>query len=333
MFGEDEEIVIQEKVDGKNFRIQLEFTGFRDINGFMIPTQFGSRNVHYKDEQFDFNTYHKAIEHINRKVFLKETRDKLMSVMHNLTDHMGKNIFGFVIFAEYLSKPREGILYYGQTPSNYLAVFDITVYDIVGNFTMLHPKSQAFNIIPKILDIDTVPLLYSGNGMDKDRLIELSKSFIEEKSYLGEQKREGVVIKNYYYYDDYKRFQTVGTDPILPMVKIVREDFKESLSGSTDMDKSAKGRIKTVKDVVTYIGDKYITKGRVYKSIMRLEEIYGRGTIDITKTGELISEVYKDIMEEESAHINKLLMRLFKMNIKQLAPKIVDIFKGILNES
>jgi hypothetical protein len=78
--------------------------------------------------------------------------------------------------------------------------------------------------------------------------------------------------------------------------------------------------------------NKFITKGRIKKSIMRLEELYGRGEIDIQKTGEVIKDVFIDILIEEKEFIDKQLMKLFRHHMKGWASKVVDLFHQVLEE-
>ena len=319
----EEEIVEQEKVDGKNFRIGI---------GRNLVPQFGSRKQDDDSQSFSIKTYKKIMEHIVHTLATVGVQEVLGALFEELDKICNKKITKMIIFGEYLSKPREQILYYENIPKNHLAVFDIA---LVSNaeFTMLHPTTVMFQEIVEALGVDTVELLYDGpSRVAMQDVFTWAKKDIQDESFLGGQKREGVVFKNYSWFEQATRFQSLAEETNLHMVKFVREEFAEALSGTRDRDKSKKGNLNEIGFILEYVMTNYITKGRVQKAVMRLEEEHGRGKIDRAYTGSVIGAVFQDILAEENSMIEKMLMKAFTKRMKKHAPLVVQFFQEIQEE-
>jgi len=316
-FESGAQIVLEEKIDGSNFRIGINKDG---------TVQFGSRTQDETDDSFSKKTFRPIIDYVTKHMDSWNVREKMMNTLESM------EYDSIIIFGEYLSKPRHSTLYYERIPKNYLAVFDIAAIRD-GTFTMLHPECELFDSIVKLMDFDKVPILFSGKSeCAMQDLFTWAREEHKVESYLGGQMREGVIFKNYEPYHDGEFWQSLGEETILPMVKFVREEFKEALSGVANKDKTKKGSA-DIDEIVQYIMESYITKGRVQKSIMKLEEQHGRGKIDRQYTGSVIGDVFQDILAEQKEEIDKLLHRAFNKRMNKHAGLIRELFFQILEEN
>jgi hypothetical protein len=119
---------------------------------------------------------------------------------------------GWTYRAEYLAKPKHNVLVYDRAPKGYLAVFDINI----GDEHYMLPASVAAEA--ERIGLEAVPTIYIGRIEN----IEQFRAMLDRVSFLGGQKIEGVVVKNY------ARF---GPDKKVLMGKFVSEAFKEAHTG------------------------------------------------------------------------------------------------------
>lgn len=194
-----------------------------------------------------------------------------------------------VFYCEYLQVPHHNVLNYERTPKNNLVLFAVS--DEYDNFENNYKEIKKY---AKLLDIDIVPLLYEGEIKKTDELLKM----LETDSYLGGQKVEGIVVKNYD-----KPF-LLGGQPIPLMAgKFVSEKFKEVHKSTGGREHTGKGRWETFKDT-------YATEARWNKAIQHLKE-KGELTNTPKDIGKLIIEIQKDIGEEEKETIKKFLWKEF----------------------
>lgn len=129
--------------------------------------------------------------------------------------------------------------------------------------------------------------MYMGKVSEPSEIMAL----LSNKSILGGQKVEGIVIKNY------SRF---GLDKKVLMGKYVSEEFKEVHAGEWKKANPSKG------DITEFLINSYKTTSRWDKAIQHLRDS-GKLTQSPKDIGALIKEVQDDIELEEKEEIkNKL---------------------------
>jgi hypothetical protein len=183
----DGEYVIEEKLDGSNFRFGIGKDGKR---------YFGSKEVNYTDERPPDKMFARAVEEAN-KILDKFALDR----------GDGDTIF----ICEYLQSPKQNTLSYGRVPKNHLMLLDVYV-----DGELLHPISKED--MAEKLDMECIPML--DKRITPITMEELER-FLETESVLGKEKIEGIVIKNYN-----KRFIAYGKGHVY-MAKYVKDEFKE----------------------------------------------------------------------------------------------------------
>src|SRR3990172_6420045 len=159
----DDEVVIQEKIDGSFFSFWVEEDGLR----------FKSKRVNLKSD--------------NAGMFALAV-DYLLSLQDKIVSYFNK---GTTFFCEFLSKEKHNVIKYDRLPKNHLVLFDMS------RNSLFNSSYYTVTDSAKRLDIDVTPCVYTGK-YDKQIVEELLKA----NSYLGGP-LEGVVIKNYDRYIDY----------------------------------------------------------------------------------------------------------------------------------
>lgn len=193
----DGNIIIEEKVDGSQFRIMI------DENGIITCA---SKNMQLGvDSMF------------------KRGTDSAQKVFKGLKANEGDVI---TIFAEYLPKPKQGRISYERTPKDLFVVFDVHM----GGIWLRRQQKEEFCFM---WNVECIPLLMAvklAPNTDKEEFERLIiKDLLNTKSYLGHQpgfdKVEGVVVKNYdKLYDVREGHSCYGH---FMCIKYVNEDFKE----------------------------------------------------------------------------------------------------------
>lgn len=257
----DDTVEITEKVDGSQF-------GFGLVNGELVCRSKGQEI----DQDNPDKLFRDGIEYIR-----------------SIKDKLPDNVF---FYAEYLQKPRHSTLAYDRIPTNHFALFgvlnmetrDMCDYDAI----------QAWS---KQLDIDAIPLIYSGKSNPEEML-----KLLDTKSFLGGQQIEGVVVKRY------EPWLFLGTI-LLPVMagKYVSERFKEVHQRDWTKLNTGKGQFEVLKS-------NYRSESRWNKAIQHLRDA---GTFEgtVRDIGRLISEVQRDIVEEEKENIKDQLWKLYSADI------------------
>lgn len=264
LFGDsfNEPVLIQEKVDGS----QISFGSFK-----------GELRIRSK----------KAIIYPNAPEKLFAPGVEYIKYLHK--QNLLKD--GVTYRCEYLSKPKHNVLAYNRIPKNYLALFDANINeeDYVTDIHLL--------IIAKELNIDVVPVMYYGCVSS----YEFFQQFLECESFLGGQKVEGIVIKNY------ARF---GPDKKVLMGKFVSEKFKETHAKIWSKSDSSE------KNFIKQLGQEYQTEARWNKALLHLRE---EGLIkdELQDIGLLIKEVPLDIEKECKQEIMEKLYNHFSKQLKR----------------
>lgn len=186
-------IIIEEKVDGSQIRIQIDDKGDISVGSHNID------NIHIGSS----DGFKKAIDAANSAFKgVKADPNEVIS-----------------IFAEFLSKPKQNTIPYKRVPNQNIVIFDV----IVNGYYLDREEKERFGFQ---YGLEVVPLLWKGDGfMFTD---EIREQLLKTKSFLGHQggydKVEGIVIKNYGKLFD-PRFRALEGKHMV--VKIVNESFQE----------------------------------------------------------------------------------------------------------
>jgi len=187
-------IIVEEKVDGSQVRYEIDDQGNISVGSHNVD------NVHIGDS----SGFSKAIDTANK-------------VFKNMKADPGEKI---VIFAEYLSKPKQNTIPYARTPNWNIVIFDV----MVNGYYLDREAKEVF--VYQLGMIEVVPLLWKGKG--EDFTDEIREKLLKTPSFLGHQKGydkiEGIVIKNYGKLFD-PRFRNLEGKHMV--VKIVNESFQE----------------------------------------------------------------------------------------------------------
>ncbi len=258
----DGEIEITEKLDGSQI-------GFGKVNGELYIRSKGQR-IYPETVDKMFKT---AVDVIQRRFD--------MGLLPDNTFYYG----------EYLSKNKHNVLAYDTVPKSYIAlygIYDHTIDEYIGNHEDL--KCEA-----ALLGIDVVPLLYKGPMvLQKQGENSLIANLMSTISYLGGQKIEGIVIKNY------SQQLLIGGQviPVL-MAKYVSEEFKEVHKTNWNKENTGKGRFEVYKG-------QFRSPARWAKAVQHLRD---RGALEDSPKdiGRLLKEVFQDIESEEKESIKDWL--------------------------
>lgn len=185
-------LVIEEKVDGSQFRIEIE-------DGKL---KCGSH--HMDDLSLVDNNFKKAT-------------DAAQEIFQHYIGTQDKTS----VFCEYVSKPKQNTIAYQRIPKNYLVVFDVKIGT---KYLNRKQKEEWVDLFP---DLEIVPLLWEGKGEDFNETIQ--KELLTTPSFLGHQKGydriEGIVVKNYDQWYDVDKYPYLEGHWLC--TKIVNESFKE----------------------------------------------------------------------------------------------------------
>jgi hypothetical protein len=152
-------VVIQEKVDGSQFRWQK-------VDGEL---RFGSHHVNFGDA------------HPPDKLFMSA-----VAYLSGIADRIPEDI---VFFGEVLEKPKHNTIAYERIPTNHIMLFDVF------STTTQSWLDPARVIRDCNLEIDGPRVLSEGRG--EDYTLESIEKILASQSYLGGAVIEGVVVKNY----------------------------------------------------------------------------------------------------------------------------------------
>lgn len=249
-------VVVEEKVDGSQFSFGL-FPGTESFPaGYRVRSKGAQLHIDAPEKMFT-----KACE-VVQTLPLRE---------------------GWTYRAEYLLKPKHNVLAYGRIPEKHLIIFDIQP----GHEDYLSPdlkREEAARI-----GLECVPTLYEGELAD----VQVFRDLLERVSVLGDQKIEGVVIKNYH------RF---GPDKKALMGKFVSEAFKEVHAAEWKSSNPTSG------DILEELSAQYRTHARWAKAVQHLQEA-GNLEGSPRDIGLIIKEAQEDIRRECAEEISAKLMQ------------------------
>lgn len=203
---------------------------------------------------------------------------------------------------EFLAKPKHNVLAYDRVPAGNLVLFDVRRPD--GQYLLSNEKTA----IAQCFELEPVPIFWSGvlPEFDAARVI---ACYLQQKSVLGGQLVEGIVIKNYG-----KQHGERESHP--QTAKVVSERFKERHAASPANPKAGPD------EFVQRLINSLRTEARWIKALGALRDAGGltNSTKDI---GALIKILQKDLQEEETDWIKQQLFDEFS---KQISNGVVQGF-------
>jgi len=254
-------VEISEKIDGSQW-------GFGITNEGEIVYRSKGQELTYKDVPKMFQKAKKQVERL-QPILKKKFRDVFF-------------------YCEFLEQPCHNILKYKRIPKNHLYLFGVMEGR---NFVSDYKKLWEY---ADLLEIERV------NILDYKEIKEVAKleEYLKEESILGNEKIEGIVVKNYNQPSGKGSF-------IIPisMGKYVKENFKERLK------KEWKGKF-TSRGKLELLIESFHSEARWKKAIQHLKE---REELENAPRdiGKLMKEIEKDLIEEEKENIKNELYKIF----------------------
>jgi len=275
------QVEVTEKLDGSMIRFGL-------VDGEVVV---GSKNIN------------NILQSPSQDGMFKVAVDYLMKQKRNMRENT-------VYFGEYIRKPKHNTLEYEKVPKNNIALFGVKelngemIWKWINNHSILRFHAQT-------IGIDVVPLLYSGPLKELKKL----EGLLTKESYLGKEKIEGVVVKNYYDFSK-SRFSSECYG------KYVSSKFKERHKSDW------KKRTATLDDFIA----KFQNEARWVKAFQHLRDD-GKITYQTKDIGDLIKSVHNDIIIEDTEFIKQELFNFYKKRILGTSVKgLPDWYKKKLME-
>lgn len=246
----------------------------------------------------------------------EDTQDNLFKpvvdwVQSKKGSEMAYNFQGYTFWGETLCKPRHNILAYDRVPKNNFVLFGAT------NRGRKHSDHTGLRYLASYLDCDVVPLIFQGE-VNSGTVLEFVNGLLQQDSYLGGQKIEGVVIKNY-------SEQLLIGGQFLPLVagKYVSEAFKE---------KHKKDWV-TTGDVIRDMQLQFKTPARWLKTVQHLRE-RGELTNSPKDIGPLLKELHVDFEEECREEVKEMLYNHYRKDfLRTLTGGFPEFYKQHLVEN
>ena len=285
IFGK--EVIITEKIDGSQF-------GFGQIDN---QPYCRSKNVVLNYEEKPDGMFTDAIE---------------------ITSSFNLDMFlwvkSFVLYGEYLNKPKHNVLCYDKIPKNHLVLFG-GIMDTIWRTKYMERRTLEY--FASELGVDIVPILYQGILEN----IEMLDKLLDTESYLGGPKIEGLVIECRDYVPERMPWMPFA------IAKYVSEVFREKHNKNWKDDKKS----------LDFVLEKcYVSEARFEKAYQHLRdaELIENSVTDI---GALIKEVQLDFVAEEADEIKIMIMDFYlkkhmKKLIKQVSQGVPDWYKAKLKE-
>ncbi len=259
------EVIVQEKVDGSQFNF-----GINEDGEFVARSK--SVNLHTDNEIPKMFQKGYGFVHGNKEIAT-----------------LPKDTY---LYCEYLEKPKHNTLKYERTPKNNIVLFDAL---LGGKWAT---REELTELALK-LDIDLIPELGRGTFTTDD-----VKNFTNNDSYLGGEKVEGVVIKNY------GQIITLGGMMFPLFTKYVREEFKERHALDWK-DRTPKGNMES------FIAS-FKSEARWQKAIIHFKE-QGKLLNAPQDIGPLMKEIQEDIKAEDEQTIKDTIYKLFLEDIMRVS--------------
>jgi len=286
----DGPVVIEEKVDGSQFSFCKTDSGAVHFRSKGTEIFFGAPSM-----------FSKGMESV-------------LAVQHMLTP-------GTTYRGEYLMKPKHNSLAYDRVPDGHIAIFEIE--DAQGN--ILPPDAKAHTAA--VLGFESVPTFafgphgpeeyrgfVHGGSVQAYRVIDWA---MQQTSFLGGQKVEGVVVKNYF---------KVGPDKKFMVAKLVSDEFKEVHRREWKTENPGRS------DIVTAIIAGLKTPARWNKAIQHLRDD-GNLLGAPQDIGILLKEIQTDTKKDVEADVKDALFNHFWPQISRgICSGFPEYYKAKLNE-
>lgn len=271
-------IIVEEKLDGKQFRIEISKNGVR----------CGSHKVD------DINEGDKQF-----KLGIQKAKEVFKPLSDWLADANSDQVFN--VYAEYMPCLTSNAVAYKRVPSNNLVVFDVYTNDKYLTYDEKNDFAKSWHL-------ECIYKMWEGNGKDftKEKAEELLK---QESPLLGNNPDhhyktvEGIVIKNYGKYYDSIRFPWLSG--MFMCSKWVNEPFQELNKAANPSNKNS---------VDNLIEMYKANEARFRKAIQHLEE-EGKLANEMKDLAILIPAVKDDIVEEDKENIKDALWKIFSSKI------------------
>lgn len=247
---------VTEKVDGSQFSFMKD----------------GEGTVHFRSKS-------SIIYADSAPALFKPAVETVLSIQDDL-------VVGWFYRGEAFQKPKHNALAYDRVPDGHIALFGVET----ANQCYLTYSNMADEATR--LGLEAVPLLGYA-WVPKPWSMEDLDRWLEQDSFLGGQKVEGVVIKNY------TRF---GKDGKALMGKYVSEKFKEVHRKNWRADNPNHA------DILQVIGATLRTEARWEKALIHLRE-RGELTDSPKDIGPLMKAVSQDVHDEEIDYIKEKLFQ------------------------
>lgn len=243
--------------------------------------------------QFSFGVYDgQLVMRSKGSQVFAETKDKLFRPAVDTVIQLseaGKLMEGWTYRGETLAKPKHNALAYERVPAGNIILFDIDR----AQEDYLPPGDKQSEAAR--LGLETVPLVHVGRVESMGKLKEL----LTLTSVLGGVPIEGVVIK---------RYDMFTMDKHVAMAKFVSEAFKEVHRKEWKLTNPSQG------DVIERLCEEMCTTARFQKAVQHLREA-GQLEGSVRDIGKLISEIQRDVLEEEAEYVKDKLYAQFKQKI------------------
>lgn len=185
-------IVVEEKVDGSQFRIEIDDQG-------KISCASHHQELNLLDSPF------------------KKATDTAQNIFKTFRAKPGDVVS---VFCEYLEKPKHNAIPYARVPKD-----NLVIWDVFENGRWLYRGDKEF--FARSFGMEVVPLLWAGVAQDFTK--ELQAELLSRESFLkhqgGYDRIEGIVVKNYDKFWDPEKYSWL-TGHYLAL-KIVNDSFKE----------------------------------------------------------------------------------------------------------
>lgn len=160
-------IVIEEKVDGSQFRIEINTNGL-----------------------IKCGSHHQELSMVDSMFKLATDQAEAIFGGYKPTDKV-------TVFCEYLKSPKQNTLAYGRVPKNNLVIFDVKIGD------RYSPRKEKVQF-SETFGMEVVPILYNGAGSCITE--EFIQKLLKTESFLGNVIIEGIVIKAYNDFYDVNKY-------------------------------------------------------------------------------------------------------------------------------
>lgn len=195
---------------------------------------------------------------------------------------------GYVFFGEAIWKPRHNVIKYDRCPAGHIVLWDV------------YSKEQDGFLLPEIacgfavdFGLEWAPVYIERDVPTPEKL----KQLMDNESFLGGHKIEGVVVKSYRLKDrDGNRLKA----------KVISDAFRETKGGRY------RSKLTGVQKVIDILS----TNARYDKAIQRVIES-GECTYTMKDMPQIIREVHRDIDEEVVDIIKEKLLKEYIREIKK----------------